>query len=366
MPLFSRNSDPFCAADRVLRTMCKVNSPQVRGIHDAHMAILDGKAYIVYEANDRQPGENHRWECIYCALSVVDIRANRLERVLPFALSEQVYRNHTLPKGCCFVPRILVKDDRTLRVFFASIPTDYSQQTLWYLDYHTDTQQFEEQIFPLYMEADSERTLMQPRYFYRQACRHGFHGREDPAGLYLFELGKKTDGRYYVAVNNFLTRQNALGVLNDRLDTVRILGNILEPQDAGMSESGITRLPDGSWLAILRSDLGDLNYYFAKSPDGIHWERAQKSVVTPGGSNSKPLLEKIGNLYFMGWQQQPGRTLFHIDLSENGVDWERAFSFRIPDGSFQYPTLYAWNGSVYICATQGDKTSIWFGKLMEL
>lgn len=366
MRLFSNNYDPVCAADQVLCSMVKVNARQVRGIHDAHMAILDGKAYIVYEANDRQPGENHRWEYIYCALSVVDIPTGRLERIFPFARSEQAYSNHTLPRGSCFVPRILVKDPATLRVFFASIPTNYSQQTLWYLDYHTDTQQFENEIFPLYMEADGERTLMQPRHFYRQACRHGFHGREDPAGLYLFEMGKKTDGRYYVAVNNFLTRQNALGVFNEQLDTVQILGNILEPQDAGMSESGITRLPDGSWLAILRSDLGDLNYYFAKSPDGMHWEAAQKSAITPKGSNSKPLLEKIGGLYFLGWQQQPDRTVFHIDLSDNGLDWERAFTFRIPMGSFQYPALYSWNGAVYICATQGDKSSIWFGKLMDL
>ena len=128
----------------------------------------------------------------------------------------------------------------------------------------------------------------------------------------------------------------------------------------------ITRLPDGSWLAILRSDLGDLNYYFAKSPDGMHWEAAQKSAITPKGSNSKPLLEKIGGLYFLGWQQQPDRTVFHIDLSDNGLDWERAFTFRIPMGSFQYPALYFWNGAVYICATQGDKSSIWFGKLMDL
>ena len=366
MTVLSKHHNPVLAADQVLRAMLQVNAPQVKGIHDAHMAILDGKAYIVYEANDLQPGESHRWEYIYCALSIVDIPTGRLERVLPFARSQQAFQNQVLPRGSCFVPRILVKDSATLRVYFASIPTDYSQQTLWFLDFHTHTQQFDNRIFPVYMEAGGERALMQPRFFYQQACRQGFHGKEDPAGLYLFEMGKKLDGRYYVAVNNFLTQQNALGVFNDQLDTVQILGNILEPQDAGMSESGITRLPDGSWLALLRSDLGDLNYYFAKSPDGIHWEQAQKSTITPGGSNSKPLLEKIGGLYFMGWQQQPARTRFHIDLSSNGSDWERAFSFQIPDGSFQYPTLYPWNGAVYICATQGDKTSLWFGKLMDL
>lgn len=40
--------------------------------------------------------------------------------VTPFARGEQAFANETLPPGACYVPRIIRKDDDTLRCYFAS------------------------------------------------------------------------------------------------------------------------------------------------------------------------------------------------------------------------------------------------------
>ena len=107
--------NPKQAADRVLAGLVNVCLPQVKGAHDSDLVIVDGKAYIVYEANDRQPGEQPDWPFVYCALSVVDVASGRVEQTFTFATSETRYDNEALPVGACFVPHLLQKDARTIR-----------------------------------------------------------------------------------------------------------------------------------------------------------------------------------------------------------------------------------------------------------
>jgi hypothetical protein len=45
------------AGDQVMQGLINVCAPQVKGAHDADFVIIDGKAYIVYMANDQKPGE---------------------------------------------------------------------------------------------------------------------------------------------------------------------------------------------------------------------------------------------------------------------------------------------------------------------
>ena len=44
--------DPKSAADKVLAGLINTSAPQVRGAHDAEMALVNGRAYIVSESND--------------------------------------------------------------------------------------------------------------------------------------------------------------------------------------------------------------------------------------------------------------------------------------------------------------------------
>jgi hypothetical protein len=99
---------------------CRIECSGSAGAHDSDFLLAEGKVYVVYMANDVQPGEAPDWPFVYDALSVVDLASGRVEQTVTFAASERVYRNTRLPAGACFVPRILQKDTRTFRVFFAS------------------------------------------------------------------------------------------------------------------------------------------------------------------------------------------------------------------------------------------------------
>jgi hypothetical protein len=134
--LLTTTWNPKQAGDRVLAGLVNVCAPQVKGAHDSDLVLVDGKAYIVYEANDVQPGEAPDWPFVYCALSVVDVASGRVEQTLTFAASEMRFGNETLPVGACFVPHVLQKDPRTIRCFFASedFRVGHEAQT-WYRDY---------------------------------------------------------------------------------------------------------------------------------------------------------------------------------------------------------------------------------------
>ena len=71
---------PQEAADRALLESVTVTGDSVKGAHDAQFIIDGGKAYIVYECNDIQAGENAGWTFIYCAMSIVDVKTRAVEK----------------------------------------------------------------------------------------------------------------------------------------------------------------------------------------------------------------------------------------------------------------------------------------------
>jgi hypothetical protein len=134
--------DPKQAGDRVLAGLIRVTAPHVKGAHDAEMALVNDRAYIVAEVNDVKAGESAGWPEIYAALSIVRLDTLAVEAVIPFARSGERFANETLPEGACFVPRILRKDADTLRCFFASEQPGRRQAQTWYRDFDVDTGRF--------------------------------------------------------------------------------------------------------------------------------------------------------------------------------------------------------------------------------
>jgi predicted neuraminidase len=365
--------DPKAAGDRVLARLIKVTPPEVKGAHDSDLVIVDGKAYIVYEANDRQPGEAPDWPFVYCALSVVDVASGRVEQTLTFAVSETRYDNETLPVGACFVPHLLRKDARTIRCFFASedFRAGHEAQT-WYRDYELTRGAFDGCIHRAEIETDQGIFPMQPRAFHQHAVAKGFRGEPTQHGLYLVDGFKRFDGRVHAVLNNFPGGQLAWAVLNPALDRFTVLGDFFLPHEAKLTEAAVNRLPDGSWLAISRQENRDQNYMFAASPDGRTWTPHEYRLHVVNGTNSKPVFECFGGIYYLGWNEATQvngayRSVFNLDVSRDGIRWERKYRFET-DKSFQYPTLREYEGAIYLTVTQGDysasrKERIMFGPL---
>jgi hypothetical protein len=361
------------AADKVLAGLVCVTAPQVKGAHDAEMAIVGGRAYVVAEVNDRRAGESAGWPEIYSALSIVNLQTLAVEKVIPFARSEQVFENVTLPRGACFVPRILQKAAATLRCYFAVEHPGKGQAQTWYLDFDLATASFEKQLHKAQLQTSAGTFDMQPQYFHADAAAHGFKRPAKDHGLYLFDSFKRFDGRLYVALNNFPAGQNALALVHDDLATFEVLGHYNEPQTAQLSESAVNRLPDGTWLAICRNDKG--NYHFSTSADGKAWSVGREMPFVTNGANSKPTFDRFGGVYYLGWQERTriggvSRSVFNLDVSADGKTWERKYRFET-EKSFQYPTFREHAGVIYLTVTQGDtdssrKERIMFGRLEPL
>ncbi len=370
--LLASARDPKAAADDVLAGLMKISAPEVKGAHDAEMAIVSGKAYIVYEANDKEPGENAAWHYVYAAMSVVDIATGRVEKVIPFARSEQAFANETLPPGACFVPRIIQKDDTTLRCYFASEDPGIRQAQTWHIDFDIKRMTFINNIFRTKIRTSAGTFDMQPKYFHEDAARQGFPLPAADFGLYIFDSFKRWDGKTYVALNNYIAGQNALAVLNDNQDTFTVIGHYNDPCVPKMTESAVNRLPDGTWMAICRQEGGNRNYLFTTSTDGMTWSRGVHRDNVHAGSWSKPTFDRINGVYHLGWQDAAqvngaNRSVFNVDVSADGKSWERKYRFET-EKSFQYPVFREYQGSVYLAVTQGDhsdsrKERIMFGKL---
>ena len=123
-------------ANQILCNMVRVTQRRMRGTHDAQMVIVRGIAYIVYSANDIRPGEGYSWPEEYCAMSLVDVTENRLIATKEIAVPSQSFANTQLKAGACFVPRILQKDENTLRCFFLSMDVQNRETESWYRDYY--------------------------------------------------------------------------------------------------------------------------------------------------------------------------------------------------------------------------------------
>jgi hypothetical protein len=125
-------------------------------------------------------------------------------------------------------------------------------------------------------------------------------------------------------------------------------------------------------MAICRQDEGTGNYMFTTSPDGRTWTPPAYWEFVPNGGSSKPIFERFGALYYLGWQEATrvggvSRSVFNIDVSRDGVEWKRKYRFE-SEKSFQYPSIHEYKGEIFLTATQGDsspsrKERIVFGKL---
>lgn len=366
--------DPALAGDLVMERLINTNAPQVKGAHDAEMIIVGDRAYIVVEVNDVRPGESADWPEIYVTMSIVNLKTLALEKTIPFARSEQIFENVTLPRGACFVPRILQKDEKTLRCYFASEEPGKRQAQTWFIDFDIASMTFGKTIEKAKIKTAAGVFDMQPQYLYQDAATGGFKKPPFDFGLYLFDSFKKFDGKTYVALNNYPGAQNALAVVNDALDTFEVLGHYNGPDALKLTESAVNRLPDGTWMAICRQEGGSKNYIFSTSKDGKTWTTGAPLDFVPNGTSSKPTFDKFGDSYYLGWQEATkingvGRSVFNIDISRDGKNWERKYRFETPK-SFQYPTFREHNGEVWLCVTQGDtdasrKERIMFGKLED-
>lgn len=368
--LVSPDWNPALAGDQVLERLVTVTAPRVKGAHDAEMVLVGRHAYIVAEVNDFKAGEGAGWPEIYSAMSIVNLDTLKVEEIISIAKSEQVFANFTLPVGACFVPRILQKDERTLRCYFASEQPGKRQAQTWYRDFDLKTRTFASRIQRAKLKTAAGTFDMQPKYFHADAAAQGFSKPAKDYGLYLFDSFKQFDGQTFVAINNWPGKQNGLALVHDDLATFEVLGHFNEPQSAKLSEPAVNRLPDGSWMAICRNDAG--NYHFTTSADGRTWTVGQQLPVVPNGGSSKPTFDKFGDLYYLGWQEATSihgvsRSVFNIDVSRDGKAWERKYGFETTK-SFQYPTFREHDGVVWLCVTQGDhsrsrKERIMFGLL---
>ena len=360
------------AADQVMAGLVNVSAPQVKGAHDADFVIVSDRVYVVSIANDVQPSENPAWDFCYATLSVVNLKSRAVEKFIPFAKSGQAYANETLPAGACFVPRILRKDDRTLRCYFASEAPKQRQSQVWFIDFDVQREAFADRIQRVKLKTSKGLFNLQAQTFYDDAAAHGFRREGKDYGVYFIDAFKVFDGKTYAVVNNYPIGQNALATLNADLDTVEILGHYNEPQTMKLTESAVNRLPNGEWLAICRQEGGNRNYAFAQSKDGRHWSVNEFRPIVPNGSNSKPTFDRFGGVYYLGWQEatrigKVGRSVFNVDISTDGVAWQRKYRFE-SEKSFQYPTFREHQGAIYLSVTQGDyspdrKERIMFGKL---
>lgn len=373
LKLVPKDWDAALAGDVVMKRLVKVTAPQVKGAHDAEFVCVADHAYIVAEVNDSRAGESAGWPEIYCALSIVNLKTLHVDEVIPFARSKQEYENVTLPVGACFVPRILQKDDRSLRCYFASEQPGKREADTWFRDFDLGTRTFVPTIHKAKLKTTAGTFDMQPRHFHDDAAAHGFKKPAKDFGLYLFDSFKDFDGQKYIALNNFPGQQNALAMVHDDLATFEVIGHYNEPQSAALSESAVNRLPDGTWMAICRNDSG--NYHFTTSSDGKGWAVGRELPFVRNGANSKPTFDKFGDVYYLGWQeatriQNANRSVFNVDVSRDGKTWQRKYRFETPH-SFQYPTFHEHEGAIWLAVTQGDKDAsrkerIRFGKLEEV
>jgi hypothetical protein len=357
---------------QILAGLHNITPTHVKGAHDADFCIVAGKAYVVYEANDVQPGENPEWPYIYSALTIVDVASGQPERTVVFAASEMKFANESLPVGACMVPKITPLNATTLRTFFASENPGKRQSQTWYRDFDIRRAAFADNIYRVELATAEGVFPMQPQAQCRQAVAEGFPNPQLKHGLCMIDSFKLFDGRWHAVLNNFATGIISWAEISADWTRFTILGNIFQPAAARLSEAAVNRLPDGTWLAIARQEYRDKNYLFSTSRDGRQWTTAEYRPLIPNGTNSKPTFDRFGDLYYLGWQEATQingafRSVFNIEVSRDGRHWERKYRFAT-DKSFQYPTFRQYDGVIYLTVTQGDssdsrKERIMFGRI---
>ena len=67
------------------------------------------------------------------------------------------------------MPRILQKDENTLRCFFLSMDVQNRETESWYRDYYISEGCFSDCIYPLWMETAQRKIRLSPTPFYEEA-----------------------------------------------------------------------------------------------------------------------------------------------------------------------------------------------------
>ena len=376
--LLSADWDPLEAGNEVLSNVIDVTASHVKGAHDAEFEVVGNKAYIVSTVNDIKSGHSSS-ALEYAAMSIVDLETMDVVKAsLPIAKSEQSFENETLPFGQTWVPRIIQKDSDTLRVFFLSqLNTIEAKKVnleahskIWYQDFNLKTQTFKNRIYPAKLKTYEGTFDFIPECFHADAVADGFKRELSNNGIFIFDSFKRFDDITYVTINNFPGRQNSLAKLNETLDTFEIVGHINAPHDLASSESSVNRWPDGTWVAILRTEEGARNYAFSESVDGRDWNTAAYRGFLRTGTTSKPTFNRFNNIYYLGWQDVKRidgitRSVFNVDISRDGRIWERKYRFETPD-CFEYPTFKEQNGAIWLTFSGNRESTIKFGKLESL
>jgi hypothetical protein len=257
--------DAKAAGDQVLQGLFKVTEPEVRGAHDSRFVIVGDRAYVVAAVNEREAGADAARPFVYAALSIVDLRNDRLLDMMTLARSEQAFANETLPVGACVAPRIKQIGPKTLRCWFAS---------------------------------------------------------EQP--------GKRPAQAYY--------RDFDLGALT--------FADAVHRQPARTEKDDGVPLP---WQAE----------FAAGQPD-----------IAKTDTEAALVCFEFGGVRYAGWQERAktdgvSRSLFNIDVSKDGRNWERKYRFETAQ-SFQSPAFVASNGAVWLSVTHGEagrQERIMFGRL---
>jgi hypothetical protein len=354
--------DPVQAANRVMERLVNVTAPQVKGTHDADFVCVGERAFVVAEANDVQAGESAEWPFQYITMTVVDLSSLKVEKFIDIAKGEETFENQRLPTGACVAPRIIQKDPGTLRCYFDSNDPGKRQSQVWYRDFDLKRSDFVPTLHKAKLKTAAGTFDFQPQFLHADAAAQGFTNVACDSTMHLFDSFKRFDGKTYVALNNFKGMQNALALVHDDWETFEVIGHFNEPTSAALSESAVNRLPDGTWMAICRSQKG--NYHFTTSQDGRTWTVGREMPHVPDGASSKPTFDQFGGIYYLGWQVRgAGRSVFNVDVSRDGKTWERKYRFETPGSSFQYPTFPEYAGAIWLCVTQGRKERIMFGKL---
>jgi hypothetical protein len=354
--------DPVQAANRVMERLVNVTAPQVKGTHDADFVCVGERAFVVAEANDVQAGESAEWPFQYITMTVVDLSSLKVEKFIDIAKGEETFENQRLPTGACVAPRIIQKDPGTLRCYFDSNDPGKRQSQVWYRDFDLKRSDFVPTLHKAKLKTAAGTFDFQPQFLHADAAARGFTNIACDSTMHLFDSFKRFDGKTYVALNNFKGMQNALALVHDDWETFEVIGHFNEPTSAALSESAVNRLPDGTWMAICRSQKG--NYHFTTSQDGRTWTVGREMPHVPDGASSKPTFDQFGGIYYLGWQVRgAGRSVFNVDVSRDGKTWERKYRFETPGSSFQYPTFHEYAGAIWLCVTQGRKERIMFGKL---
>ena len=252
---------------------------------------------------------------------------------------------------------------------------------MYYLDYDVKSGTFDENVYRMKLLTPEGKVDFTPKAYYDLAIAAGIECFEADNSAFIFDI-MEYDGKTYVALNNFAGKQNALGMLSDTLDCISVIGHFgVGNSKVQLSESGIMRKNDGTWMSIIRNDktttnttygggtttgtnAGTFEYYFSYSADGVNWSTPRTEDFCAGGTNSKPTLNNFAGTYFMGWNTYStniwSRTIFNFDYSVDGENWTRLYKFS-PSTSFQYPEFFMYDNEIYF--TTGDRAKIYFGKL---